>query len=162
MMVQQIPSEKKKKNLHYICGSSSWGHRQGSSDRALPPRSLQRNSVIQSGVLNLKRWPSLHPNCQPRKCAQEYKCIMYNTNDGHFNPLRKFGNEVKERVFFLIFIFLLCLAFFCAFLRDHSVSLFLFFFLLHKGLASLQKRKVQYGFLTYFLVLREGFFTPSF
>lgn len=63
---------------------------------------------------------------------------------------------------FLYLFFLLCLAFFCTFLWDHSMSLFFFlFFFSAPGTCFPGKEESTIWFFDlFFLVLREGFFTP--
>lgn len=148
---------RKKKNLHYSCvAAPAEVTAKDHETEHLPPWSLQSNSLIQSGVISSKKWPSLHPNCQaPEMCTSTNALCITQMMD----TLIPWESLAIKWIFFfiLIFISLLCLAFFCAFLRDHSMSLFFFF--LHQSLDSLWKRKIQYVFLTYFLVLREGFFS---
>lgn len=77
--------------------------------------------------------------------------------------LKSHGKVWQWSVFFFpfIFYFLYFLALFGFLLQFSEGSQRVTFFFLvspHQGLASLEKREVQYGFLAYFLVLREGFF----
>lgn len=76
--------------------------------------------VIQSFRVKFPVWRDdllLILTASPPKYAREDKCIMYNANDGHFNPHEKAWQP--NGVSFFIFQF--CFVLFCTFVWDHSV-----------------------------------------
>lgn len=150
--------KKKKKSLHYICvaAPAEVTAKDHQTEHCLPGACR----AIQSFRVEFSVWRADLLFIRTASPGNVHKSTNALCITQMIDTLIPWESLAMKGIFFIFYHYFPAL--FSFLLRFSAGSQCVTGFFLHQGLASLRKRKVQYGFLTYFLVLREGFFTPSF